>query len=67
MRKTIHDSKAAMHTLHDAGIELAGVEHDPLLYAYLLDPTYSSYGLPQVALRTFNLKLGPSRWLRPPT
>ncbi len=43
-----------------AGIELAGVQHDPLLYAYLLDPTYSTYALPLVAFRKFNLKLGPS-------
>ena len=35
-------------------------EHDPLLYAYLLDPTYSTYALPIVAFRKFNLKLGPS-------
>ena len=35
----------------------AGVEHDPMLYSYLLDPTYSSHRLPEVALRRFNLKL----------
>ena len=28
-----------------------------MLYSYLLDPTYSSHGLPEVALRRFNLKL----------
>ena len=28
-----------------------------MLYSYLLDPTYSSHELPQVALRHFNLKL----------
>ncbi len=39
---------------------LAGVEHDPMLYSYLLDPTYSNHDLPQVALRHFNLKLGGS-------
>ena len=36
---------------------LAGVKHDPMLYSYLLDPTYSSHSLPEVALRRFNLKL----------
>ena len=44
--------------LREHGVELAGVEHDPLLYAYLLDPTYSSYALPEVAFRKFNLKMG---------
>jgi DNA polymerase I len=29
-----------------------------MLYSYLLDPTYSSHRLPEVALRRFNLKLG---------
>jgi DNA polymerase I len=58
--KTVHDYKSAIHVLREQGIELAGVEHDPLLYAYLLDPTYSAYGLPEIAFRTFSLKLGPS-------
>ena len=40
--------------------QLAGVEHDPMLYSYLLDPTYSNHELPQVALRHFNLKLSGS-------
>ncbi len=35
----------------------AGSMHDPMLYSYLLDPTYSSHRLPEVALRRFNLKL----------
>ena len=35
---------------------LQGVEHDPMLYSYLLDPTYSSHRLADVALRRFNLK-----------
>ena len=39
------------------GITLRGVRHDPMLYSYLLDPTYSSHRLPEVALRRFNLKL----------
>jgi DNA polymerase-1 len=33
------------------------VHHDPMLYSYLLDPTYSSHALADVALRRFNLKL----------
>jgi len=39
---------------------IAGVEHDSMLYSYLLDPTYSNHELPQVALRHFNLKLSGS-------
>ena len=56
--KTIHDYKAAIHALDPLGIPLAGVRHDPMLYSYLLDPTYSSHRLAEVALRRFNLKLG---------
>jgi DNA polymerase-1 len=55
--KAIHDYKAATHALERQGIELRGVRHDPMLYSYLLDPTYSSHRLADVALRRFNLKL----------
>jgi DNA polymerase I len=55
--KSIHDYKAAIHALGPLGIHLQGVEHDPMLYSYLLDPTYSSHRLADVALRRFNLKL----------
>ncbi len=59
--KTVHDLKAALHHFseHFFGetIALAGVQQDPMLYSYLLDPTYSSHSLPEVALRRFNLKL----------
>ena len=55
--KAIHDYKAATHALERQGITLQGVEHDPMLYSYLLDPTYSSHRLADVALRRFNLKL----------
>jgi DNA polymerase I len=63
--KTVHDLKLALHFFRqyfseqfsEVGIALAGVSHDPMLYSYLLDPTYSSHSLPEVALRRFNLKL----------
>ena len=55
--KAIHDYKAAMHALAPLNIALQGVRHDSMLYSYLLDPTYSSHRLPDVALRRFNLKL----------
>jgi DNA polymerase-1 len=41
-------------------VDLAGIEHDLMLYSYLLDPTYSSHTLAEVALRHFNLKLSGS-------
>jgi len=55
--KAIHDYKAAMHALEPLNIAVEGVRHDSMLYSYLLDPTYSSHRLPDVALRRFNLKL----------
>jgi DNA polymerase-1 len=55
--KAIHDYKAALHALAPLGIRVEGVRHDPMLYSYLLDPTYSSHSLADVALRRFNLKL----------
>jgi DNA polymerase-1 len=36
------------------------VEHDTMLYSYLLDPTYSAHTLPEVALRRLGLKLSGS-------
>ena len=59
--KAIHDLKLALRHVSahfpGAAIALAGVKHDPMLYSYLLDPTYSSHSLPEIALRRFNVKL----------
>src|SRR5437899_1482083 len=55
--KTIHDFKTAAHALRSLGITVEGLRHDSMLYSYLLDPTYSSHALPDVALRRFNIKL----------
>jgi DNA polymerase I len=59
--KTLHDLKSGLHYFAEhfpeRGVSLAGVKHDPMLYSYLLDPTYSSHSLPEVALRRLNLKL----------
>ena len=55
--KAIHDYKAALHALSPLGISVNGLQHDSMLYSYLLDPTYSSHSLADVALRRFNLKL----------
>ncbi|HEV2730556.1 MAG TPA: DNA polymerase I, partial [Terriglobales bacterium] len=56
--KAIHDYKAVIHSLAEQqGVILRHVQHDPMLYSYLLDPTYSSHRLADVALRRFSLKL----------
>ena len=65
--KAIHDWKSAQHALCGGpGVpkeqfrEIHGIEHDPMLYSFLLDPTYSNHDLASVALRHFNLKLSGS-------
>ncbi len=55
--KTIHDLKSSLHHFSAQGIALAGVRHDPMMYSYLLNPTYSSHALPDAVLRKFNLKM----------
>ena len=55
--KAVHDYKATIHALAPLGIVLENVRHDTTLYSYLLNPTYSSHTLPEVALRRFNLRL----------
>jgi DNA polymerase I len=59
--KAIHDYKSALHDLAaqrgDKQIDIGNVQHDPMLYSYLLNPTYSSHRLAEVALRQMNLKL----------
>jgi DNA polymerase-1 len=55
--KAIHDYKAAMRALEPRGVVFAGVEHDPMLYSYLLDPTYTAHGLKEIAIRRFNLNV----------
>ena len=55
--KSIHDYKSAIHALSRQQIEVHGVKHDPMLYSYLINPTYSSHKLAEVGLRVANLKL----------
>jgi len=55
--KAVHDAKSAMHALEPRGAALAGVRDEPMLYSYLLDPTYATHGLADIAQRRFNLKL----------
>jgi DNA polymerase-1 len=63
--KAVHDYKAALHALNpidgnEQGTAIEGMRDETMLYSYLLDPTYASHGLPEVALRRFNLKLAGS-------
>ena len=58
--KAIHDYKAAMRELQAHGVTLAGVRDEPMLYSYLVNPTYPRHSLAEIALRNFNLNLSPS-------
>jgi DNA polymerase-1 len=55
--KTVHDYKAALRQLEAHGVELAGVRDEPMLYSYLINPTYTNHSLAEIAVRSFNLKL----------
>ena len=58
--KAVHDYKAAIHELKHRKLELAGVQDEPMLYSYLVNPTYPRHSLAEIALRNFNLKLSDS-------
>jgi len=60
VHKTVHDYKAALRELQTRGIELTGVRDEPMLYSYLINPTYAKHTLPEIAVRSFNLKLSDS-------
>ena len=62
--KVVHNSKLLRLLLGKAGIGLAGVTSDTLLYSYLLDPLASSHGLAEVVLRRQGRKLSnsPAEW-----
>jgi DNA polymerase I len=59
--KSVHDYKGGLRLLESVGSSqstpLAGVRDDSMLFSYLLNPTYSSHTLAEVALRRFNLQL----------
>ncbi|HWC17660.1 MAG TPA: DNA polymerase I [Terriglobales bacterium] len=55
--KAVHDYKSALRLLKGRSSTLAGVGDDVMLFSYLLNPTYSSHTLHEVALRRFNLQL----------
>ena len=58
--KSVHDYKALLRELQSRAIEPAGVRDDPMLYSYLINPTYTNHGLAEIAVRSFNLKLSNS-------
>ncbi len=58
--KAVHDSKSAGRALETQGIELAGVRDEPMLFSYLLNPTYANHGLAESALRHAQLQLSGS-------
>ncbi|HKF23268.1 MAG TPA: 5'-3' exonuclease H3TH domain-containing protein, partial [Candidatus Angelobacter sp.] len=58
--KAVHDYKTALRGLAARGIELAGVRDEPMLYSYLINPTYSKHSLAEIAVRSFNLNLSGS-------
>jgi DNA polymerase-1 len=55
--KTVHDYKSALRQLEAHGVELAGVRDEPMLYSYIINPTYTNHSLAEIAVRSFNLKL----------
>jgi len=55
--KAVHDYKSALRLLAGRSTTLSGVRDDVMLFSYLLNPTYSSHTLREVALRRFNLQL----------
>jgi DNA polymerase-1 len=58
--KAVHDSKSAARALEQKGVELAGVRDEPMLFSYLLNPTYANHNLAESALRHLQLQLSGS-------
>jgi DNA polymerase-1 len=58
LEKSVHDLKRATALLAPFGIELAGVEDDTLIAAYVLDPTRSKYELNDLAREAIGIEGG---------
>jgi DNA polymerase-1 len=58
--KAVHNYKTALAELGRRGIELTGIRDEPMLFSYLVNPTYANHSLPEIAVRSFNLKLSDS-------
>jgi DNA polymerase-1 len=59
-QRTVHNSKLLRLLLAKSGVALGEIEHDTLLYAYLLEPLATSDDLSAVTLRRFGRKLSGS-------
>ncbi|HXB62961.1 MAG TPA: DNA polymerase I [Acidobacteriaceae bacterium] len=57
IHKAVHDVKAVLRVMEGAGIALAGVRDDVMLYSYLVNPTHGSHKLPDVVARFTNRAL----------
>ena len=58
LEKSVHDYKRATALLTPLGIEVAGVADDPLLAAYMIDPTRNKYDLVDLARDTVGVEGG---------
>jgi DNA polymerase-1 len=58
LEKSVHDLKRATSLLAPFGLELAGVEDDTLIAAYVLDPTRSKYELNDLAREAVGVEGG---------
>jgi DNA polymerase I len=58
--KIIHNYKTALRLMKAHEVELAGVHDEPMLYSYIINPTYTNHSLAEIAVRSFNLKLSAS-------
>jgi DNA polymerase-1 len=58
--KTVHDYKTALRQLAAHEVELAGMADEPMLYSYIINPTYTKHSLSEIAIRSFNLNLSAS-------
>jgi DNA polymerase-1 len=58
LEKSVHDLKRATSLVAPFGVELAGVEDDTLIAAYVLDPTRSKYELNDLAREAVGVEGG---------
>jgi DNA polymerase-1 len=63
LRKTLQNAKYDLHVFRAAGVEVAGVEFDTMLAAYLLSPGIGSHNLDALALRYFDYQKIPTKEL----
>jgi DNA polymerase-1 len=58
--KIVHDAKAIARATEDAGLAVAGIREDVMLYSYLLNPTHASHTLADLAARSASTPLSRS-------